>query len=122
MCALRPVVLLTLLACVLAGPAGCASMSRWASRDESERRAAQLQEVQLKVMRYADDYSARITDPLEALNVQSASPEERLIAHDWRIQESTAAYTIASGPNPVINALDMIVLATLSRMVVEDYI
>ena len=35
--------------------------------------------------------------------------------------QSTAAYTIASGPNPVVNALDMIVLATLSRMVVEDY-
>ncbi|HEY4370087.1 MAG TPA: hypothetical protein VGN07_22845 [Steroidobacteraceae bacterium] len=122
MYASRPVVVLVLLACALVGLAGCASMSGWASRGESERRAAHLQEVQLKVMRYADDYSARITDPLEALNVQSASPEQRLLAHDWRIQQSTAAYTIASGPNPVINALDMIVLATLSRMVVEDYI
>ena len=33
----------------------------------------------------------------------------------------TAAYTIASGPNPLVNALDMIVLATLSRSVMEDY-
>lgn len=96
-------------------------MQRWASRDESERRAAHLQEVQLKVMRYADDYSGHINDPLEALNVQSTSPEERLAAHNWRITQATAAYTIASGSNPVVNALDMIVLATLSRMVVEDY-
>jgi hypothetical protein len=95
-------------------------MQRWLSRDESERRAARLQEVQLKVMRYADDYSGRISDPLEALTRQAASPEERLSAHDWRIMQSTAAYTIASGPNPMVNALDMIVLASLSRMVVQD--
>ena len=35
---------------------------------------------------------------------------------NWRITQASAAYTIASGPNPTINALDMIVLATLSRM------
>lgn len=96
-------------------------MQRWVSRDESERRAARLQEVQLKVMRYADNYSGRMRDPLEALNVQSVSPEERLAAHNWRITQAAAAYTIASGSNPVVNALDMIALATLSRMVVEDY-
>lgn len=121
MYALRRTFVLVLLACTLAGSAGCATMQRWASRDESEQRAARLQEVQLKVMRYADDYSAHIKDPLEALNVQSTSPEERLAAHNWRIAQATAAYTIASGPNPMVNALDMIVLATLSRMVVEDY-
>lgn len=120
MCASRPVFVLMLLACALSVAAGCSSMQRWASRGESEQHAARLQEVQLKVMRYADDYGARITDPLETLNVQSVSPEVRLAAHDWRITQSTAAYTIASGPNPVINALDMVVLATLSRMVVED--
>ena len=112
--------MLVLLACALAD-SGCSSMQRWLSRDESERRAARLQEVQLKVMRYADDYSGRIRDPLEALNRQAASPEDRLAAHDWRITQSTAAYTIASGPNPMVNALDMIVLASLSRMVIEDY-
>jgi hypothetical protein len=122
MCASRPVLTLVVLACALSVAAGCKSMPRWASRDESERRAAHLQEVQLKVMRYADDYSARITDPLEALNLQSDSPEQRLVAHDWRIMQSTSAYTIASGANPVVNALDMVVLATLSRIVVEDYI
>jgi hypothetical protein len=118
MCPSKAAFGLLLIVCASAG-AGCA-MQRWAARDESERRAARLQEVQLEVMRYADDYGARIADPLETLNVRSTSPEARLAAHDWRITQSTAAYTIASGPNPVINALDMIVLATLSRMVVED--
>jgi hypothetical protein len=119
MSAVRVVLVLVLLACALAD-SGCSSMQHWLSRDESERRAHRLQEVQLKVMRYADDYSGRMRDPLEALNRQATSPEERLAAHDWRIMQSTAAYTIASGPNPIVNALDMIVLASLSRMVVED--
>src|SRR5687768_16498621 len=119
--ALRPWFVLTLLTCALLGVAGCSTMQRWLSRDESERHAIRLQEVQLKVMRYADDYGGRMRDPLAALSVQSASPERRLDVQNWRITQTTAAYTIASGPNPVVNALDMVVLATLSRLVVEHY-
>jgi hypothetical protein len=103
------------------GVAGCSTMQSWLSRDESERHAIRLQEVQLKVMRYADDYGGRMRDPLAALSVQPASPERRLNVQNWRITQTTAAYTIASGPNPVVNALDMVVLATLSRLVVEHY-
>ncbi|HEU4485801.1 MAG TPA: hypothetical protein VFR96_09970 [Povalibacter sp.] len=117
-----PVCSMVLIVCVLASGFGCRSISNLVSRDESQRRAAHLQDVQLQVMRYADDYSARITDPLHALDASSTSPELRLLAHDWRIQQSTAAYTIASGPNPIINALDMVVLASLSRMVVETQV
>jgi hypothetical protein len=119
--AVRPWFVLTLLACALMGAAGCSTMQRWLSRDESERHATRLQEVQLKVMRYADDYGGRMRDPLAALSGQSASPERRLDVQNWRITQTTAAYTIASGPNPLVNALDMVVLATLSRLVVEQY-
>ena len=119
--ALRPWFVLTLLTGALAVAAGCSTMQRWTSRDESERRATRLQEIQLKVMRYADDYGGRMRDPLAELSVQSSSPERRLNVQNWRITQTTAAYTIASGPNPVVNALDIVVLATLSRMVVEQY-
>lgn len=119
--ALRLPLVLALLAGTLAGAVGCSTMQRWASRDESERRAAHLQETQLKVMRFADEYGGRIRDPLQALSLESPSAELRLAAQNWRITQSTAAYTIASGPNAVVNALDMIVLAGLSRMVIEDY-
>ena len=115
-----PWLVLTLLTGALTVAPGCSTMQRWASRDESERRATRLQEVQLNVMRYADEYGGRIRDPLAALNVQSSSAEERLAAQNWRISQTTAAYTIASGPKPIVNALDMIVLATLSRMAVEQ--
>lgn len=119
--ALRLWFVLTLLACALAGAAGCSTVQRWTSRDESERRATRLQEIQLKVMRYADDYGGRMRDPLAELSLQSSSSERRLNIQNWRITQTTAAYTIASGPNPVVNMLDMVVLATLSRMVVEQY-
>jgi hypothetical protein len=36
------------------------------------------------------------------------------------LSQATAAYTIASGPSPVVNAVDIVVLATLSRMVIDD--
>jgi hypothetical protein len=119
MSALRLCFVLALGHCLLAA-VGCSTVQRMLPQEESKARAAQLQELQLKVMRYADDYSGRISDPIAKLNIQSTPPEVRLRAHNWRVSQATAAYTIASGANPTINALDMIVLATLSRMVVED--
>jgi len=120
MSGLRLCFLLALGHCVLAAVVGCSTMQRLTPKDESERRAAHLQELQLKVMRYADDYTGRMRDALVSLDLQSTPPEIRLMAQNWRVGQATAAYTIASGPNPTINALDMIVLASLSRMVVED--
>jgi len=120
MSGLRLCFLLALGHCVLAAVVGCSTVQRLAPKDESQRRAAQLQALQLKVMRYADDYTGRLRDPLAMLDLQSTPPEVRLLVHTWRVNQATAAYTIASGPNPTINALDMIVLASLSRMVIED--
>lgn len=111
---------LLILLIVLVGICGCESLPRWNSQEESQRQASRLQEVQLKVMRYADEYSGALVDPLGRFTSVAKSPEERLTAQNWRLSQATAAYTIASGPNPIINALDMIVLATLSRMVLED--
>jgi hypothetical protein len=120
MSGLRLCFLLALGHCVLAAVVGCQTVQRLTPKDESERRAAHLQELQLKVMRYADDYTGRMRDALFSFDMQSTAPEVRLLAHNWRVSQATAAYTIASGPNPTINALDMIVLASLSRIVVED--
>jgi hypothetical protein len=120
MSGLRLCFVLALGHCLLAAVVGCSTVQRLTPREESKVRAAQLQELQLKVMRFADDYTGRISDPIAKLDLQSTPPEVRLRAHNWRVSQATAAYTIASGANPTINALDMVVLATLSRMVVED--
>ena len=120
MSAFRLCFVLALAQCLLVAVVGCSTMQRFLPQEESKQRAAQLQELQLKVMRFADDYTGRIRDPIESLDLSSTPPEIRLRAQNWRVGQATAAYTIASGANPTINALDMIVLATLSRMVVED--
>src|SRR5262245_42575363 len=87
----------------------------------AEAHAAQMQELQLRVMRYADEYVGRIIGPLNEFQSQPhTTADERLAAQNWKVQQSTSAYTVASGPNPLTNALDMVVLATLSRMVMED--
>jgi hypothetical protein len=38
----------------------------------------------------------------------------------WQMSQLNAAYTIATGPSPILCQLDFVVLATLSRMVAED--
>ena len=121
MSALRLCFVLALGHCMLAAVVGCSTVQRLTpGQEESKVRAAQMQALQLKVMRFADDYTGRIGDPIAKLELESTPPEVRLRAHNWRVSQATAAYTIASGTNPTINALDMVVLATLSRMVVED--
>ena len=39
----------------------------------------------------------------------------------WKLGQATSAYIDASGPNPALNALDLLVLVTLARMVIEEY-
>src|SRR5215510_9231422 len=82
--------------------------------------AQRLQLLQLQVMRFADEYAGRLVDPVTQFKRDTSVPEERLAAQSWLLSQTNSAYTIASGPNPSVNALDMIVLATLSRMVAED--
>jgi hypothetical protein len=88
--------------------------------DDGDKRAAQLQDLQLKVMRFADEYAGRILEPIRAFQGEDAGPQQRLAAQNWLVQQTTTAYTIATGPNPVTNALDMVLLANMSDMVADD--
>ena len=90
------------------------------SKRAQEAHVQQLQKLQLEVMRYADGYVGTSTEAVNTLQRQLTKSEELLLLQDWKVQQATSAYTIASGPNAVTNALDMVVLATLSRMVVQD--
>lgn len=101
--------------------AGCGMMSRLSGADKkAEEEARKYADLQLAVMRFADEYSGRIADPILAFKRETEDASERLAAQNWLLSQTTSAYTVASGPNPITNALDMVVLATLSRMVMED--
>ena len=115
----RPLLIVVLLGAVLA--ASCSTFNRLLpSQRAAQQRAIELQELQLKVMRYADEYAGRVNEPTENFEDHARTAEERLAAQVWQLSQATAAYTIATGPNPITNSLDMVVLATLSRMVLED--
>ena len=100
---------------------GCKTIERADPRKRAaEERTQQLQKLQLEVMRFADEYAGRSREAMTQLQKGLSNPDERLDAQNWKVQQASSAYTIASGPNPVSNALDMVVLASLSRMVIDD--
>jgi len=88
--------------------------------DKSNEAAEQLQIQQQKVMRFADEYVGRIAVPIRNFQASTDNADDRLAAQNWLLSQATAAYIIASGPSPVVNTVDMIVLAILSRMVIDE--
>ncbi len=108
-------------AAVLVALCGCRTIESVDPRKRAaEERSAQVRTLQLEVMRFADEYAGRSRESIVRFQNGLATPDERLVAQNWKVQQASAAYTIASGPNPISNALDMVVLASLSRMVIDD--
>ncbi len=77
--------------------------------------------LQAEGMRFADNYAVMVAQACDDFAKTVSTPEARLAALRWKLGQATAAYIDASGPHPILNALDLIVLTTTARMVVEDY-
>jgi methyl-accepting chemotaxis protein len=77
--------------------------------------------LQIQVMRFADSYVASVAQVADEFGAKVGTPKARLAALKWKLGQATSAYTDATGPSPVVNALDILVLVTVSRMVIEDY-
>lgn len=78
------------------------------------------QEVQTDVMRFADRFDAQIVQAAHDTSRGSDDPRARMRSLAWSIPARTAALTIASGPNPIHNLVDMFVLVRLGRIVHEE--
>jgi DNA-binding GntR family transcriptional regulator len=112
--------LLALMLVAVALP-GCGTWSRLTGKDqEAQEQALLLEQMQQKCQRYADSYAGQVLETVGSMKSQASDPHayHRLLA--WQISQLNAAYTIATGPSPILCQLDFVVLATLSRMVVED--
>ena len=83
--------------------------------------AVTLTMLQAQVMRFADVYAATIAQAADDFSQQAKTPEERLAGLRWKLGQSTSAYIDATGPNPLLNSLDLLVLVNLARMVIEEY-
>ena len=81
----------------------------------------QMAVLQAVVMREADQYAAMVAQAADDFHTKVGTPEARIMAQHWKLQQATAAFVNAAGENPALNAIDMVVLATVSRMVVQDY-
>jgi hypothetical protein len=77
--------------------------------------------VQAGVMREADQYVAAVAQATDDFSAKVGTLEARDAAQQWKLNEATVALVIATGESPVVNAASMVVLASLSRSVVEDY-
>ena len=80
-----------------------------------------LELAQSGVMREADLYVGAVAEATDGLRARVTTTEARNLMQQWKLQEATAAYVNATGENPILNAVDMLVLASLSRFVAEDY-
>jgi hypothetical protein len=110
--------LLILVATILPG---CALWPKISGKDkQGQQQAQKLDVAQLKCQRYADGYAGKVLETTRPMvnRVGDAAVASHLIY--WQITQLNSAYTIATGPSPLLCQLDFVVLATLSRMVVEN--
>ena len=79
-----------------------------------------LEVLQGQVTRFADKYALTVAEAADDYVRKVGSPEARIEAIRWKLGQGTAAWVDASGPSPVLNMLDLTVLAIMSRIVVEE--
>ena len=100
---------------------GCGLWSKVTGEQRrAEQQAQRLNEIQQTCQRFADSFAGTVLEIVGPLMKQST---ELTIVNQlsyWQITQLNSAYTIATGPSPILCQLDFVVLATLSRMVVED--
>jgi hypothetical protein len=115
-----------MLVVVLAGSLmpGCSAVdqltgrARGNAKDEALRQ--QVQATQNKVMRFADQYVQQIGAQVGALARQMEPGRERLELLEWQLANSTAAVQVAAAPSPTASTIDMVVMVSLSRRLIED--
>lgn len=101
--------------------AGCATIqSVLPGARAAEKLRQQSQEWQARGMRFADEYVGRVVEETTRFRADFRGPDAQRLLSDWTLSQSNSAYTMAAGPSPFVNILDLVTLAVLSRMVVED--
>jgi hypothetical protein len=81
----------------------------------------QLALLQSEVMRAADGYVSLVAQAADDFAAKVGTLDARTAALEWKLRQGTSAFDIAAGENPKLNAVDLVVLASLSRRVVENY-
>ena len=114
---------LTIVAAMLTALPGCSTISSMMPKArEAKQTQLEMRQLQAKCMRFADDYVGSVVEETTRFHRAFVDPELRQFIARWTLSQANSAYTIASGDSAVVSALDLVTLAVLSRMVVEDSI
>ena len=102
---------------------GCAWISRttgMTTKDQARnQRAAKSFNAQIGAMRFADDFVEESVHATDELAAQVGDPKLQVDILEWQLSQANAAIQIASGPKPGAASVDMVVLVSLSRRVIE---
>ena len=79
------------------------------------------EELEDQVRRFADRYYTRVALAANNIRAQTTTPEQYLLMQQWKSTSITTIVEMEIGPNAVTNLLDMLVVTTLSRILVEEY-
>lgn len=104
--------ILLLAACTAIPLPGRGSRTETAQRD--------LAALQGALQRFADEFMSRTAAALDEYARRAGTPEARSEALLWKLPVASAAIGIASGPNPSANLLDLLTLASVTRLAVEQ--
>jgi hypothetical protein len=77
-------------------------------------------ELQVRIDRFTDNFSLRTAEALEDYAKKTGTESALIESLQFRLGSASAVTSIASGPNPNANLMDMVAVVTLSRMAVED--
>ena len=114
------------VALTLAGAVGCSHLPFVKKTQGPVNVAAEgkapltVPELQFENLRFADNYTNSVAHATDRVAKEIGTRDAQVEALKWKLEQATAAYVDATGPNPLWNALDLVGLATVSLMVVED--
>lgn len=84
--------------------------------------AADAKRVQSQVMDFADDLTTRLAEAMDAIEETAPSLEGRVAAHRLKYTVAQGATVIAAASNPRIALVDMLVMISLQRALLEKNI
>jgi len=79
------------------------------------------EELQSAVISYANRFISSVGQAAFQFEEELPTPEARLVAARRKVYTLSAITEIAAGPNPGAALMDLVVMATLNRIVWEDY-
>ncbi len=77
-------------------------------------------QLQLKIERFADNFTLQTAQALDEFGRKAGTDSARVEALQLKLLSVSAVTSIASGPNPNVNLLDLVAVVTLGRIAVED--